>query len=926
MSSKQYNRVFVSLIVKICSGFLFILLASNLLNAQGLSVRKFAVAPFNNITGNASDEWIGTGFVETLETEIQNAQKLVATDTVTGSPNANVFTNSDENDTQTTNAFFTSARQLGIDLLLTGSYQRVGDQLRITARLHDVKAGTTVHAFRIDGSYGELFDLQDQLISDINTVVGGPDSVIIDNDNLAPVNNVERSTTTGGLVLGEPTSRASSEPGNLGGGFTVNGRPTVRVVRTDTPPIIDGLLDDMTWNNAVLINNFTQTSPVEGAQPTEDTEVRIAYDDEHIYFSFYARYSDPSQMRANRVDRDQIRRDDWIAVMFDTFRDQQRAYRFSVNPYGVQGDAILTSGRRRFGAPGSGGDDSWDALFETGGTIVSDGWTAEMAIPFKSLRYPSVGEGQHNWGFQISRAMQTKDESVVWSPMTRNIAGLMTQMGLINGMDGLSVSRNLEILPTATAIQLGQLTDTGFKESDASPDLGLNIKYGVTSNLTADFTANPDFSQIESDRPQIEVNQRFPLFFPELRPFFLEGQEIFETPGRVNLVHTRTIVDPEFGAKLTGKTGKTTLGLLFTNDEAPGRLDDPTEPAFGQNGQVFIGRARYDLHTESYLGAIVTDREFFNSYSRTAGIDGRIRMGQTHSAQFVAVASDNRTLDGATKSGPMYDIGFRRDARHLNYRLQYNVIDPDFDTQTGFIRRVDTRRLDTDVEYNWWPEHWLISWGPGFSYLRNVDHAGVLQDEDFRADLNLRFARNIFVRADGRQEMERYRGVNFHKKRFRINNSINSSRRFSVFYSFNWGDQVRFVENPFLGSFFDYNLGFTLRPTSRLNTRLDINTSRFRNTATDLLEFNVKILRKLTTYQFTDRFLVRNILEHNTDSGAVGINVLLTYRVNAGTVFYIGYDDRLKEVTNFNDERFLVTELQRQRRAFFTKFQYLFRY
>ena len=916
----------MSLIVKICSVFLSILLTSNLLNAQGLNVRKFAVAPFDNITGNASDEWIGTGFVETLETEIHNAQKLVATDTVTGSPNANVFTNSDENDTQTTNAFFTSARQLGIDLLLTGSYQRVGDRLRITARLHDVKAGTTVHAFRIDGSYGELFDLQDQLISDINTVVGVPDSVIIDNDNLAPVNNVERSTTTGGLVLGEPTSRASSEPGNIGGGFSINGRPTVRVVRTDMPPIIDGLLDDMTWNNAVLINNFTQTSPVEGAQPTEDTEVRIAYDDEHIYFSFYARYSDPSQMRANRVDRDQIRRDDWIAVMFDTFRDQQRAYRFSVNPYGVQGDAILTSGRRRFGAPGSGGDDSWDALFETGGTIVSDGWTAEMAIPFKSLRYPSVGEGQHNWGFQISRAMQTKDESVVWSPMTRNIAGLMTQMGLINGMDGLSVSRNLEILPTATAIQLGQLTDTGFKEGDASPDLGLNIKYGVTSNLTADFTANPDFSQIESDRPQIEVNQRFPLFFPELRPFFLEGQEIFETPGRINLVHTRTIVDPEFGAKLTGKTGKTTLGLLFTNDEAPGRLDDPTEPAFGQNGQVFIGRARYDLHTESYLGAIVTDREFFNSYSRTAGIDGRIRMGQTHSAQFVAVASDNRTLDGATKSGPMYDIGFRRDARHLNYRLQYNVIDPDFDTQTGFIRRVDTRRLDTDVEYNWWPEHWLISWGPGFSYLRNVDHAGVLQDEDFRADLNLRFARNIFVRADGRQEMERYRGVNFHKKRFRINNSINSSRRFSVFYSFNWGDQVRFVENPFLGRFFDYNLGLTVRPTTRLNTRLDINTSRFRNTTTDLLEFDVKILRKLTTYQFTDRFLVRNILEYNTDSRAVGINVLLTYRVNAGTVFYIGYDDRLKEVTNFNDERFLVTELQRQRRAFFTKFQYLFRY
>ena len=274
----------------------------------------------------------------------------------------------------------------------------------------------------------------------------------------------------------------------------------------------------------------------------------------------------------------------------------------------------------------------------------------------------------------------------------------------------------------------------------------------------------------------------------------------------------------------------------------------------------------------------------------------------------------------------MYDVGFRRDARHLNYRVQYNVIDPDFDTLTGFVRRVDTRRLDTDVEYVWWPESWLISWGPGFSYLRNVDHAGFLQDEGFRADVNMRFAKNIFVRADGRRELERYRDVDFHKTRFRVTNSISSSRRFSVFYGFNWGDEIRFVDNPFLGRFFEYNLGVTVRPTSRLNARLDIDTSRFRNTTTDQLEFDVKIFRALTTYQLTDRLLVRNILEHDTDTGEVGINLLFTYRVNAGTVFYIGYDDRLQESINFNDEHFLTTEFQHQRRAFFTKLQYLFRY
>ena len=388
-----------------------------------------------------------------------------------------------------------------------------------------------------------------------------------------------------------------------GAGFAVGNRPTVQAQRTNDPPAIDGRLDDIVWRDATLITDFIQTNPVEGAAPTERTEVRIAYDADHLYFAFYAHYADPTQMRANRVDRDQARRDDWVAVMFDTFLDQQRAYRFSVNPYGVQGDAILQAGRRRRGPPGGGGDSSWDALFET------------------------------------------------------------------------------------------------------EPDLGFNMKYGVTSNLTADFTLNPDFSQIETDRPQIETNQRYPLFFPELRPFFLDGQEIFDTPGFTNLVHTKTIVDPQIGGKLTGKAGNTTLGVLVANDEAPGKFDDPDAHGFGQTAQFSL----------------------------------------------------------------------------------------------------------------------------------------------------------------------------------------------------------------------------TLLPTSRLSTRLSLDTARFTR-QTGELEFDVKILRTFTTYQFTDRLLARSILEHNTGNGKVGINLLFTYRVNAGTVFYIGYDDRLQEGIFLDKERFYNHDLQRQRRAFFTKLQYLFRY
>ena len=737
----------------------------------------------------------------------------------------------------------------------------------------------------------------------------------------------------GELLLGDRhAARSGAVPGpasqaGAGAGFAIGGgRATVQARRTNEPPTIDGRLDDAVWRDAVLITDFTQTNPVEGAPPTERTEAWIAYDAEHLYFAFHAHYTDPTQMRANRVDRDQFWRDDWIAVMFDPFLDQQRAYRFSVNAYGIQGDAIIRGGRSMRGPPGGGGDWSWDALFETGGAIVRDGWTAEMAIPFKSLRYPSRGAGEHRWGFQITRTLQTKDETLVWAPMTRAVAGVLTQMGMLGGLRGLSVSRNLEILPTATAIQLGRLTDTGYVDDKTQPDFGFNMKYGVTSNLTADFTLNPDFSQIEADRPQIETNQRYPLFFPELRPFFLEGQEIFRTPGRTNLVHTKTIVDPQIGAKLTGKTGNTTLGVLVANDAAPGKFDDPGEYGFGETANFVIGRARYDLYSQSYIGAILTDREFLDSYSRVTGVDGRFRLGQTHRAQFLAVTSSHRDLDGNALSGPMFNAELRRDSRHLSYSVDFNSIDPDFRTDAGFVRRVDMQQLDADIEYEWWPESWLISWGPQFRYRRNVDHAGILQDEDFRADMSLRFARNIFFRADAQREMERFQGIDFHKTRFSMRNGINTSRRFSLFYGIDWGEQIRFVENPFLGRMLDYNIGLTVLPTSRLNTRFDLDTARFNDMHTGELVFDVKILRAFTTYQFTDRLLVRNILEHNTGNGKVGINLLFTYRVNAGTAFYIGYDDRLQEGIYLDRERFYNRDLQRQQRAFFTKLQYLFRY
>ncbi len=723
-----------------------------------------------------------------------------------------------------------------------------------------------------------------------------------------------------------------------GGGYgALAGRPRIRVPRTATPPEIDGRLDDPVWRTAAMLSDFVQQAPLDGAPATEQTEIYIAYDSDHIYFGFYLHYADPGIMRANRVDRDTAWQDDLMTIYLDTFMDQQVCYDFDLNGYNVQGDGIINAGRTR-GGPIPVADRSWEALFHSGTEIVEDGYTAEMAIPFKSIRYPERPPGvEHRWGFQIVREIKGKNqENVVWAPMSRDVQSFMAQMGVLEGMTDLSTSRNLEILPSFTAIQYGSIdSQTGdFVNRGTDPEGGVNVKYGITSNLTADFTANPDFSQIESDLPQIEVNQRFPLFFPELRPFFLEGAEIFEFVSPVDLVHTRTLVDPNIGAKLTGKVGDTTLGVMVADDEAPGKRDDADDPAFGRNAQVLIGRARYDLYSESHIGALFTDREFLDGHNRVGGIDGQFRLGQATRFNVVAFGSQDRDEEGFERSGPMLGALLRHEGRHLQARVYGARIDPDFRTGVGFLQRVDQQLGSAMAGYRWWPEHWLISWGPAVDYQLSYTHAGVREDEIVDTALNFDFARNINVSANVIQAHERFGGVDFDRRNYNLSTFISTSRLFSLGGSFRWGDEIYYIDrrNPYLGRGNSASLSATVRPDPRLSSQINLVTSRFfdvRNGSREV--FDVQVLRALSTFTFTDRLLLRNITEYNSFRGTLGTNLLFTYRVNALTVFYVGYDDHYRQenlfdVMDVHDSRFFRTAYRRTNRALFTKLRILFRY
>ncbi len=972
--------------------------------AAGQAPATVVVAPFTNVSRQPADDWIGAGIAETIAIDLQNAGLEVMARGAAGPQGIGRRGSSDP-------AALDAYRRQGVAWMIDGTLQRVGDALRVTTRIVDLATGAVTFGTRVDGAVGDLFDVQDEVAAVLSarlsagpgdgsaaavrtlpapaapgfapvrrdaarrapTVRTSPVPPIAAAVSPAAPGRRRRSPATdaeqpvnGALAFGSAPAGGSATPPDAGprrrrtggGGFapTPLGRPTAVIGRTNNPPEIDGRLDDSVWETATHITDFVQIAPVEGAPGSEETEVWMAYDSDHLYFAFYAHYTRPETMRINRADREEIRGDDRMSILFDPFLDQQRAYQFEVNGYGVQADSLVNadgstgfsrssgsgsasrgSGPRRSGGSGmssSGqfgirGDDSWNALFDTGGQVVADGWTAEMRIPFKSLRYPSRGAGTgHRWGFQITRVIRDKSEAQSWSPISRGVAGQLTQFGALEGLSDLSRSRNLELLPEVTGFRLGAL-DTGTGEyatDDPTGQLGFGVKYGITPNLTADVTYNPDFSQIESDRPQIETNQRFALFYPEQRPFFLEGQEIFQTATPLTLVHTRTIVDPRFGGKLTGKVGQTTLGVVVADDEAAGRLDDTAHPQYGATAQTVLGRARYDFYAESYLGAIMTAREFGPDHNRVAGVDGRFRLGRTHRISFLAAGSQTEDATLGSLAGGVIEADFSKQGRNVSYNVAHSRIDPGFVTNTGFLPRVDLQQTSGTASYRWWPESTLMTWGPSVTYLRLYDHAGVLQDEQLQGMASFSFRNNMAITGMVNRDLERYGAIDFRKTGFGFF-GVMSARILSIYGGYNWGDGILYdTDSPYLGWSTVGNVNFRFQPTSRLRTEFTMVSSDFVEPISQADIFNVKIFRTRTTYQFTDRLLARYIMEHNTAAATLGNNVLFTYRVNAGTVIFLGYDDRYRQGMLIDSLLFPTTDLLRTNRAFFGKISYLFRY
>jgi hypothetical protein len=394
---------------------------------------------------------------------------------------------------------------------------------------------------------------------------------------------------------------------------------------------VDGVLDEEVWSRAAVIDGFRQYEPADGRPAAERTEVRVWYSPDAIHFGIIARDSDPTSIRATRADRDNIGGDDHVIIYLDTFLDRRRAFFFGVNPLGVQQDGVRTEGAASAGRTFGGSiDTSPDFHFESAGRVTDSGWTAEVRIPFRSLRYPAASE--MTWGLNIERRIQRTGVTDVWPDVRRAGASFLAQGGALTGLHDLRRGVVLEAQPFVTANMPGAREDGTWRRASADPSAGVNARLGFT-NFSLDATINPDFSQIEADAGQVTVNERFALFLPEKRPFFLEGIELFATPNQ--LVYTRRIADPIAGGKLTGKVGGTSVAYMTA-------LDRTGQPGPQRHALFNVARMRHDLGANSWAGITLTDRSITSSgagYNRVAAADTRVVFGQLYYMEAQAGAS-----------------------------------------------------------------------------------------------------------------------------------------------------------------------------------------------------------------------------------------------------------------------------------------------
>jgi hypothetical protein len=717
--------------------------------------------------------------------------------------------------------------------------------------------------------------------------------------------------------------------------------PPIEVHRTAGEIQVDGDLSDPGWKDAAVIDQFWETQPGDNIPPKVQTRALVAYDSKYLYIGIDARDPEPAKIRAPYVDRDQIvGTDDNIAVFLDTRNDRRSAVELRVNPRGSQADASWNDATFTE-------DFSPDFFYDTAAKITGTGWTAEYRIPFSSLRYPKAET--HTWGIQIWRNYPRDNRYFIHSnPIPRGSNCGLCHIRSITGLTGLPEGGHLVVAPYATARQEatpeagpGSPLENGSIEGDA----GVDIKWTPGSNHALDATVNPDFSQVEADVAQIAVNRRFALFFPEKRPFFLEGVDLLETP--IQAVYTRTITSPRWGLRGTGKIGESAYTLLVTEDRGGGSviLPGPTFSDFAPQdfkSLVAIGRVRHDFGS-SFAGLLVTDREIDGGgHNRVLGPDVSWRPNASDQVTGQFLWSDTQTpdrpdlaaeWDGRKLTGSAVDLRWQHLTQAPEWFVHYRELGQGFRADTGFVPQVGLRLGEAFGGWNFYPTGLLNRARPQVLYQYSEDRDGNVIERNLVPGFLFLGQRNLQGEVDVNIGATRIGDEVFSRTNVFFLFQIDPSRRFSRFeVDGNVGREYDF-ENGRVGDGVRLSSALTVKPTDHLalefignHQTLDVDGDDGRHGRL----FRAQTARLKATYTFTARALLRLIgqwvetkrdpslyrFEVTPKDGGFDGSALFAYKLNWQTVLFVGYGDTRALLGN--------GDLAATGRQFFLKVSYAF--
>ncbi len=736
-------------------------------------------------------------------------------------------------------------------------------------------------------------------------------------------------------------------------------RAPVTVPKFAASPVIDGKLDDAVWKQAAVLKDFIQTSPGDNISPSKPTEVYLGYDEKYFYVAFKC-WDEKDKIRASVVQRDGVFGEDNVQFWIDTYNDTRRAYNFGFNPLGIQQDGIDTEGR--------GTDYNVDVLFESKGVIEDWGWSVEAKIPFKSIHYVT-GKGK-SWGFNAARSIaRGSGEYDSWVPQPRGVPGFLNKFGKITGLDDVKTERTLEIIPTFTAKETGNRTSlTHFSNPPIKTDFGFTVKYSISSNVTLDMAYNPDFADAEADAPVVEANQRFPIYFSEKRPFFLEGVDIFKTS--IQAVYTRRVENPDIAVKLTGKIGRNSFGVF-------GAIDDPLYNPLRKKAFAGVVRLKRDVGKESDIGFLATSYSYPQKHNQVAGFDTHLKLNKQANfrAQVLGSTSRNYFYDPKTDdykyktgNGVSFDYSYNHDSKNFNYGFNGEGTTNNFRADMGFTSQTNTmgHSVYAGINSDPAPKAFIIrkSLEASFGYRNNF--SGRLQGWGMDINGNLGFKNNAnlgggfsigrekiyedefgparnavrpgtFFGAPERKAFQ-YSSFTYFFKRFSKRFSMNSNLSISLNsfdYDFGAGldyprvspAAIKLGQNapldPGEATSLYYGIGGNVKASDNFSFYLSYNKSSLRRDATHLFAYESNNFSIGSTYQFSRYVSLKARIYYNTLSDRVFGQYTFAWTPSVGKALYIGYNDNSTYKGYAFDQR--QPGILQLNRTFFIKMTYLFR-